>query len=193
MQLAKIERATNPTPTVAVLLPTAARSSPSHTRGGGALPHEVGTSSSASQRPTRGLRDGVSVAEADDLRRRHRNAALYSATDIVATATEVSRVFLPAVRASALSCTSDFLLCVRVPSGLRFAAFLGPDCCCTLGGPAYYHTRASCRNPAALGPNVLGRALPNVTNFTSSHSRFPLVTHIPWTDVKRRWAHNEPQ
>ncbi|PIL35626.1 hypothetical protein GSI_02354 [Ganoderma sinense ZZ0214-1] len=91
MQLAKIERATNPPPTVAALLPTAARSSPSPARGGVALSHEAGTSSTTiPPRSTRRLPGASADAEADDLRRRHRNAALYSATDVVATMTEDS-------------------------------------------------------------------------------------------------------
>ncbi|KAI1797171.1 hypothetical protein LXA43DRAFT_399508 [Ganoderma leucocontextum] len=91
MQLAKIERATNagPNARVSILLSRAVGSGPSHARGGGAIPHEAGTPSSTPPRSTQGLPDRAPVAEAGEaLRRRHRNAALYSATDVVATATE---------------------------------------------------------------------------------------------------------
>ncbi|EJF64729.1 hypothetical protein DICSQDRAFT_152954 [Dichomitus squalens LYAD-421 SS1] len=79
MQLAKIERAATARP----------GGRPSSARGAGALSHEAEETSSTARRATRDLPGGVCEAETgDSLRRRHRNAALYSATDVVATATE---------------------------------------------------------------------------------------------------------
>ena len=78
MQLARIERQARASACGGGELPCAATSSP------GPRPTRVSTPDGASQAEAEDDKDG------DDVRRRHRNAVLYSATDVVATATSVS-------------------------------------------------------------------------------------------------------